>query len=88
LFHLLTQTTNPLDIPSDSELVYRADFDKQWGAAIDKRNTVVIDATTIFPDYIRDVGRIRPVFSKNPKGNLVVFPATDAAPGSAGVPAR
>jgi hypothetical protein len=82
LFHLLTRTTNPLDIPSDSELVYRADFDKQWSAAIDKRNTVVIDATTIFPDYIRDVGRIRPVFYKNPQGNLVVFPATDAAPGS------
>ena len=75
LFHLLSRTINPLDIPSDSELVYRADFDKQWEAAVDKRNLVVVDTTTLFPATVEELRRIRPRSIKNPRGNLVVFPA-------------
>jgi len=69
----MTRTTNPLDIPSDSELLYRADFDKQDGYIFGRRGKTVVDKTTMSPQY---VSRIRSIYRnrvENPSGNLIVF---------------
>lgn len=79
LHHLLTRTTNPLDIPGDSELVYRKDYDKQWAYARDRRNLVVIDTTTFVKGAVETLHRIRPVSYDNPYGTLIVFPASDVS---------
>jgi hypothetical protein len=75
LHHLLTQTTNPLDIPGDSELVFRKDFDKQADYATKKRGIYVIDKNTIVASAVDNFRRINRVFYDNPHGTLVLFPA-------------
>ena len=75
LHHLVTRTTNPLDIPGDSELVFRRDFDRQADYAMRKRGMFVIDKTTITASSIENFRRANRVFYDNPRGTLLVFPA-------------
>lgn len=75
IHHLLTQTTNPLDIPGDSELIFRRDHEKQLNYALEKRGMFVIDKTTILASTIDTIRRINPVSYDNPYGTLIVFPA-------------
>jgi len=79
LFHLLTRTTNPLDIPGDSELVYRRDFDKQSDYVLRRRGKAVVDKTTMSPQFVALIrGRFRDRI-ENPSGNLIFLPAVEAA---------
>ena len=74
LHHLLTQTTNPLDIPGDSELLFRADNDKQSDYAMRRRGLFVVDKNTILRSAVESIRRFNPVFYDNPYGSLIVFP--------------
>jgi len=75
LFHLLTQTTSPLDIPGDSELIYRRDYEQQTDFVVNGRGTFVIDKNAVVPSAIDTLRRANPVFYDNPRGSLIVFPA-------------
>ena len=84
LYHLLTQTTNPLDIPGDSELLLRRDFERQEDYALNKRGMFFVDKTTITQGSIDLFRRTNPVFYDNPAGTLIAFPAPDASPPTRG----
>jgi len=73
LFHLMTRTTNPLDIPSDSELIYRADVSRQLDYVYHRRGTAVIDKTTMSPQFVSRVSGFYWNRVENPSGNLVVL---------------
>jgi hypothetical protein len=75
LYHLLTRTTNPLDIPSDSELVFRKDFDNQRNYATSGRGMFVADKTTLTAIAFALFRRTNPVHYDNPHGTLIFFPA-------------
>ena len=77
LLHLLTQTTNPLDIPGDSELVDRRDYGKQYDYVMQRRGMSVIDKNLGEPawPFIADLRRRYPGFHENPDGTMIVFPA-------------
>jgi hypothetical protein len=77
LHHLLTRTTNPLDIPGDSELLYRVDYDKQMDYVMKRRGTFAIDRATMAKDFVESVRRASPVSYDNPYGNLYVFPVPE-----------
>jgi hypothetical protein len=81
LHHLLTRTTNPLDIPGDSELVLRRDFDRQADYAARRLGMFVVDKTTIVPSSVDRFRRTNRVYYENPHGTLIVFPAA-AGPSS------
>ena len=82
LHHLLTQTTNPLDIPGDSELVFRKDHETQADYAVKRRGMFVIDKTTIVASAIEYYRRFNPVLYDNPFGTLIVFPAPTGTGGA------
>ena len=73
--HLMTQTTNPLDIPSDSEIIYREDFEKQSEYVYKRRGAFVIDKKTINKTATAMFQRNYLDFHENPAGTLVFFPA-------------
>jgi hypothetical protein len=79
LYHLMTRTTNPLDIPGDSELVYRRDIEKQLNYTIQRRGMFVVDKTTMTADAVENIRRFNPVFFDNPSGKLIVFPRPGAS---------
>ncbi len=72
--HLVSQTTNPLDIPGDSELIYRADYEKQRDYLRHRRGTFVIDSRTLVPNYVAEACDANPGYVANPNGTLILFP--------------
>lgn len=73
LLHLVTRTTNPLDIPGDSELLYRADFDKQTDYVFGRRGKAVVDRTTMSQQFVTRVRNLYRNRVENPFGNLIVL---------------
>jgi hypothetical protein len=78
-FHVMTQTSSPLGIPGDSEILYRTDYEKQEEYVLKKRGTFVIDKTSISESVIEALHRTNPVSYENPAGNLIVFPVPASA---------
>jgi len=72
-FHALTRTTNPLDIPGDSELIFRRDFEKQSDYLDTLPGPAVLDKTTIQADFIESYLRRYPASLRNMHGNLVIL---------------
>jgi hypothetical protein len=75
VLHLLTQTTDPLDTPGQSELIFRDDFSKQYNHVIQRRGASAIDVREVSPETITVTKRIYGAFHEDPESVLVVFPA-------------
>ena len=73
LYHALTETTNPLDIPGDSELLYLRDIDKQIAYLDTLPAPAVIDKTTINQGYFEACIRRYPASLRSPSGNLAIL---------------
>lgn len=73
LYHALTGTTNPLDIPSDSELILRRDFDKEADYLYTLPSPAVIDRSTLLKEYVETLLQRFPAALQNPQGNLVIL---------------
>jgi hypothetical protein len=73
LFHLMTQTTDPLDIPGESELLYRRDIEKQSDHVLWGRGKAVVDRSALSPQFLSTVRLLRRNRVENPTGNLIVL---------------
>lgn len=73
LFHLMTRTTSPLDIPGESEMVYLADFVKESDYAYRRRGKVVVDKITMNAPFVSSIRGFYPNLVENPAGNLMVL---------------
>ena len=71
-YHALTRTTNPLDIPGDSEIIYRRDCDKQNLYLETLPGPAVIDKSAL-PNLVERFLRRYPASMENPNGNLIIL---------------
>ena len=72
-YHALTGTTDPLDIPSTSELTYRRDADTLGRYLTTLPGPAVIDRSTHLPAYVAACLQRYPASLQNPDGNLIIL---------------
>jgi hypothetical protein len=73
LYHLMTRTVEPLDIPGTSEIVYRREFEKRRAYILGRGGIVVIDKIAILRKYVDEYRRLYPVSLENPDGTLIIL---------------
>jgi hypothetical protein len=75
LYHLASRTTNPLDVPGQSELCFRKDFDEQHNYALEHRGKVLLDTATLVPRAVNAFTLQAPSVIRNPYGTLILLGA-------------